>query len=317
MARITQIAKELGISAATVSRALSRPEMVARSTRERILRKAREMGIEVANTKGAMDSQNLLGVIVADLTNSFSSGILKAITALAAEDGMQILLGVTNESAVTERKIISDFNQYPLRGLIAMPVGTSTVPLIETRNVVAVDRPFVGKETRCALINNQKAVRIAYEHLVSHGHDHIVYVSGKSSLYTFRERLSAALSCPKIECIELDALEYNDLYTKAFELTNILLSRSQSSNRPSAILTANNAITSGVAYALSLRNISMPQDMALVSIGDPEWCRFFPTPITTVKLPEDELGSCAYEMLKQNEQKIRYIEPMLLPRASS
>lgn len=315
MARITQIAKELGISAATVSRALSRPEMVAKATRERILQKAKELGIDVAINRGLGEGQNLLGVIVADLNNTFSAGILKAVTTLAEEDGLQVLLGLTNESPLLERKIISDFNQYSLRGLIAMPTGNNNIPLIECRNVVAVDRPFYGRETKCSLINNQKVVQIAVEHLQSKGHKNIVYVSGKTSLYTFRERFNAADSYDNVECIELDALEYNDLYTKAFEITNILLTRH--SNRPTAILTANNAITSGVAYALSLRNVVMPRDMALVSIGDPEWCRFFPCPITTVKLPEDELGTVAYEMLKQSEQKVRYIEPMLLPRSSS
>lgn len=315
MARITCIANEVGVSPATVSRALARPEMVAKATRERILAKAKEMGFDVSNNRGLGDGQNLLGVIVADLTNTFSAGILKAITSLAENDGMQILLGVTNENSMVERKIITDFNRYSLSGLIAMPTGSSHCPVIECRNVVAVDRPFVNRETKCALINNKKVVKIAYEHLNLKGHKNIVYISGKSSLYTFKERLVAASSYDNVECIELDALEYNDLYTKAFELTNILLTRH--SNRPSAILTANNAITSGVAYALSLRNVVMPRDMALVSIGDPEWCRFFPCPITTVKLPEEDLGGTAYEMLKQSDHHVRFIEPMLLPRASS
>lgn len=315
MARITQIAKELGISVATVSRALSRPDMVAKATRDRILQKAREMGWDVAANRGLGDNLNILGVIVADLNNTFSAGILKAITALATEDNMHIMLGVTNENVLTERRIISDFNQFNMRGIIAMPVGNGQLPVIECRNVVAVDRPFADRPTKCALIDNRKAVQIAYEHLVSKGHKHIVYLSGKSTLFTFKERLLAAQSYENMECMELDALEYNDLYTKAFELTNILITRH--SNRPTAILTANNAITSGVAYALSLRNVVMPRDMALVSIGDPEWCRFFPCPISTVKLPEDELGSAAYSMLMQNDIQTVLIEPMLLPRASS
>ncbi len=319
MARITQIAQELGISASTVSRALSRPEMVSRATRDRVLQKARELGLEVQCSHNDMqEGRNIIGVIVADLTNNFSAGILKAITNLAEQDGVQVMLGVTNENAATERKIISEFNNYNLRGLIAMPVGGKSIPLIECKNVVAVDRPFIGRETRLVVIDNRNAVQIAYEHLRSKGHKRIVYISGRSSLFTFRERLETAKSCEDVECIELDALEYNDLYTKAFELTNILLARSTAS-RPTAILTANNAITSGVAYSLTLRNVPMPDQMALVSIGDPEWCRFFPTPITTVKLPEDEMGANAYDMLKHSEQqdRVRTIPPMLLPRSSS
>lgn len=314
MARITQLAKELGISAATVSRALSRPEMVAKKTRDRILSKARELGIDVLDAQAA-PGQELLGVIVADLNNSFSAGILNAITALAEEDGVRVVLGVSHENVQTERKIIADFNNYKLKGLIAMPASNSSTIESDCQNIVAVDRPFVGRQVKCALIDNHHAVQLAYDHLKAKGHSHIVYISGKSTLFTFKERLQAAQSFKDMECIELDALEYNDLYTKAFELTNILLGRH--TGRPTAILTANNAITSGVVYALSLRNIVMPKDIALVSIGDTEWCRFFPCPITTVKLPENELGFNAYELLKQNEKTTRLITPMLLPRASS
>ncbi len=315
MARISGIAKELGISPATVSRALARPEMVARGTRERIIAKAKEMGIELPECLTLIGSQQLIGVMVADLTNSFSAGVLKAITTLAENDGTQVLLGVTNENPITERRILADFNCHDLTGLIAMPTGNPGLPPIECRNIVAVDRPFLNRDTKCALINNQKVVNIAYDHLYVKGHQNIVYISGKSTLFTFRERIEAAYSCDYVEPIELDALEYTDLYTKAFELTNILLARH--SNRPTAILTANNAITAGVVYALSLRNVQMPRDISLVSIGDPEWCRFYPCPITTVKLPEEELGVTAYEMLKYDEQKICLIEPMLLPRSSS
>lgn len=315
MARITQLAKQLGLSAATVSRALSRPEMVAQKTRERIIAKAQELGIDIVDIASGTHGQELLGVIIADLNNSFSSGILNAITALAEEDGLRIVLGVSHENVQIERKILSDFNIYRLKGIIAMPASNSSTLETDCNNVVAVDRPFAGRQVKSALIDNFMAVKLAYDHLIAKGHTHIAYISGKSSLYTFRERLVAAQSFSEIECLELDALEYNDLYTKAFEITNILLSRQSAC--PTAILTANNAITSGVVYALALRNIQMPKDMALVSIGDPEWCRFFPCPITAVKLPENELGMCAYELLKQNEKVTRLISPMLLPRSST
>lgn len=319
MAKIVQIAQELGVSAATVSRALSRPEMVARATRERVLQKARELGVDIPCTYNDMaEGRNMIGVIIADLTNNFSAGILKTISILAEQDGLQVMLGVTNESPTIERKIISEFNQYNLRGLIAMPVGGNIIPLIECRNVVAVDRLFTGRETKSVLLNNSKAVELAYDHLRAKGHKHIAYLSGRDSLFTFHERLQKARSYSEMECIELDALEYNDLYTKAFELTNILLSRPED-QRPSAILASNNAITSGVAYSLTLRNVAMPSQMALVSIGDPDWCRFFPTPITTIKLPEEEMGMAAYELLKRSDEPNlqRVIEPLLLPRSSS
>ena len=314
MATNTQIARELGISVSTVSRALTRPEMVAADTRDRVLAKARALGLK-PEAKGKSDSNEdrCLGVIVADLNNPFSAGVLNAISERAHEDGIRILLGVSNESAVLERQLLNDFNQCDLLGLIAMPVGAPLTINLNCRNVVTVDRPWEDKDYKCALLNNAQAVAIACEHLKARGYERIDFLSGKSSLYTFRVRLEAAKSYG-LECFELDALEYSELYNQAIMRADILLKRS---DRPSAIITANNAITSGVVYALTQRNVQMPQDMALVSIGDPDWCRFFPAPITAVKLPDMELGYCAYDMLKKNGPRIQLIEPSLEIRSSS
>ena len=314
MATNTQIARELGISVSTVSRALTRPEMVAADTRDRVLAKARALGLK-PEAKGKSDSNEdrCLGVIVADLNNPFSAGVLNAISERAHEDGIRILLGVSNESAVLERQLLNDFNQCDLLGLIAMPVGAPLTINLNCRNVVTVDRPWEDKDYKCALLNNAQAVAIACEHLKARGYERIAFLSGKSSLYTFRVRLEAAKSYG-LECFELDALEYSELYNQAIMRADILLKRS---DRPSAIITANNAITSGVVYALTQRNVQVPQDMALVSIGDPDWCRFFPAPITAVKLPDMELGYCAYDMLKKNGPRIQLIEPSLEIRSSS
>ena len=314
MATNTQIARELGISVSTVSRALTRPEMVAADTRDRVLAKARALGLK-PEAKGKSDSNEdrCLGVIVADLNNPFSAGVLNAISERAHEDGIRILLGVSNESAVLERQLLNDFNQCDLLGLIAMPVGAPLTINLNCRNVVTVDRPWEDKDYKCALLNNAQAVAIACEHLKARGYERIAFLSGKSSLYTFRVRLEAAKSYG-LECFELDALEYSELYNQAIMRADILLKRS---DRPSAIITANNAITSGVVYALTQRNVQMPQDMALVSIGDPDWCRSFPAPITAVKLPDMDLGYCAYDMLKKNGPRIQLIEPSLEIRSSS
>ena len=314
MATNTQIARELGISVSTVSRALTRPEMVAADTRDRVLAKARALGLK-PEAKGKSDSNEdrCLGVIVADLNNPFSAGVLNAISERAHEDGIRILLGVSNESAVLERQLLNDFNQCDLLGLIAMPVGAPLTINLNCRNVVTVDRPWEDKDYKCALLNNAQAVAIACEHLKARGYERIAFLSGNSSPYTFRVRLEAAKSYG-LESFELDALEYSELYNQAIMRADILLKRS---DRPSAIITANNAISSGVVYALTQRNVQMPQDMALVSIGDPDWCRFFPAPITAVKLPDMELGYCAYDMLKKNGPRIQLIEPSLEIRSSS
>ena len=93
--------------------------------------------------------------------------------------------------------------------------------------------------------------------------------------------------------------------------------------RPTAIVGANNAITAGILYALNLKDFKIPNDVSVVSYGDSDWCRFYPTPITSMCQPVDEMGREAASILlekikgKKGDPEKICLKSMLLRRASS
>ena len=122
------------------------------------------------------------------------------------------------------------------------------------------------------------------------------------------------------EIVELKAGSYEELFMGAFEQTNILMMRS-AALKPTAIFGANNAITAGILYALSLKGCKVPDDVSVVSYGDSSWCRFYPTPITSIAQPVEEMGEMAAKMLldqicAHTAPKQVCLKSMLMARAS-
>ena len=82
-------------------------------------------------------------------------------------------------------------------------------------------------------------------------------------------------------------------------------------------------ITSGILYALNLQKISLGSGMSVISYGDNHWCRFFPTPISVIVQPIEEIGRNACQILldkiegKTSKVVRQALKPMFLPRTST
>lgn len=326
MANITSIAEKLGISASTVSRALKRPHLVSEETRNRIMKEAMAQGY--VNSINQTDLP-LIGIVAADLTNSFSNTITSSILDTIAVSEYQTLIACTNESTINENQILKKWSTLPLEGVIAMPASSNSQALIEFAKhtpTVILDRDIEGIKADKVLVNNRLGVELGIKHLIELGHKHILFLCGNKQVYTFKERYEAANNdlYPeiKIDRIELNKLKYEELYMGAFEYVNTLC-RSNHKNMPTAIFASNNATTAGSLYALSLNNIHLGKDISIICFGDSRWTQFYPTSITVISQPVDQIGVTAVNHLMQRiaDRSLDYattiLDPMLIPRAST
>ena len=291
---ITQIAKFLNIAPSTVSRALKKPELVSLETRTKVLSVAENFGYlrQLRDNSIVTPSSKLIGVIVADLTNSFSNQIVKAVHDFLEDTDYQ--------------------------AIVAAKSSLKDIP------IVFVDRSTPGlAEYDCVVEDNQDGIMQAMTHLNELGHKRIAFITGNRKVYTFKERALGIRNCPfEAEIIEMKAESYEELFIGAFEATNNITMYHKNC-RPTALIGANNAITSGILYALNLKGMKIPDDFSVLSYGDSNWCRFYPTPITSISQPTEEMGRTAAKVLisrikgqKEKAQKI-LLKSMLLRRAST
>ena len=111
MANITDIAKELGIAPSTVSRALKKPDLVSLDTRHKVLQMAEKLGYlqKLRDDATAATATNLIGVIVADLTNSFSNQIVKAVHDSLENSGYSAIVGCNYEQSSIENRLLKQW----------------------------------------------------------------------------------------------------------------------------------------------------------------------------------------------------------------
>ncbi len=326
---ITQIAKFLNIAPSTVSRALKKPELVSLETRTKVLSVAENFGYlrQLRDNSIVTPSSKLIGVIVADLTNSFSNQIVKAVHDFLEDTDYQAIVACNYEKSSSEAKILKQWAALNLCGVIVMPTAKFTQiakSSLKDIPIVFVDRSTPGlAEYDCVVEDNQDGIMQAMTHLNELGHKRIAFITGNRKVYTFKERALGIRNCPfEAEIIEMKAESYEELFIGAFEATNNITMYHKNC-RPTALIGANNAITSGILYALNLKGMKIPDDFSVLSYGDSNWCRFYPTPITSISQPTEEMGRTAAKVLisrikgqKEKAQKI-LLKSMLLRRAST
>jgi DNA-binding LacI/PurR family transcriptional regulator len=334
---IKDVARAAGVSPMTASRALHRPEQVAPATRARVLKVCQRLNYRPnasARTLRTHVSKHI-GVILPDLRNSFWIDVVSGIEQVIAAAGFDLLIGNSNEEL---DRLSSSANVMAGRlvdgMLIAPTVGSAAFIQAlqpEVRNLVLLDRRPPGlKGFHGVVIDNEAGAHAATRHLIEGGHERIGLLAGNINLDTGRQRLNGyrralrAAGLP-VQPEHIRTAETNAAlvgrqvgYTGAMELLDMPYG-------PTAILCTSSTIAVGALSALQERRVHLPEAMALVTFGDPEWASLVNPPLTVVTQPTFELGRQGALILLDQIKRERsspvpmqvILEPQLLVRASS
>ncbi|XXD09996.1 LacI family DNA-binding transcriptional regulator [Klebsiella sp. R445] len=304
MANIIDIAKKTGLSPSTVSRALSKPEKVAESTRQRIMTAIKDLGYEtnIFARNLRQGGSRTIGLVVSDILNPFHAVIVKSIQDVVYREGFTLMVGSSDEDAAKEENIIAQLRSHQLQGLLIIPTvnALNNLSNFDTIPVIEIDRYSGRPQSDIVRLDNEEGMRIATQHLAHLGHTHVAYIGGSIQAETFRERLEgfekACGSAITHQIVELPGI--TALYSQAFEAASQIFAQ-QAATRPTAIIAANNDIATGIMKAAFQQGLSMPDDISFLAFDDPEWAEFFPCPITTIRQPVYEMGQFAARQLFQ------------------
>lgn len=168
---IKDIAKELGISYSSVSRALNGKKGVSEETRKDIEQKARDLGYQPNDlARGLVNRMSkTIGVIIPDITNPFFSEIVKGIIEASKKENYDIFLCVSNWDATREEAYLKALRKKQVDGIIIKPARDQDVNIYkEIKLPLIVLENWDQLENACAIsLNNQKGGYIAAKHLIS------------------------------------------------------------------------------------------------------------------------------------------------------
>jgi len=314
---IKKLAKELGISTASVSRALNRPDRVSTKMREKVQLAAKKAGYR-PNKMGAnlrtAKTKNIIAIIP-DISDTFNSGVIRSLERTAADNGYSVLFGdtqgireleITYGDMVRSRQadgIICFSYRLPFSDTDLASDSFKLPPLVNSCEYAETQ---IGGRVPLVTIDNIAASQELTQHLIDLGHRDIAVITGDINTPSTQQRLQGyqqALAGASIDY--RDELIYRGSYTLEagrLKTKDILLSK----QRPTAIFCMCDEAALGCLYTLKEHNFNVPDDISVVGFDDIKFAQYFSPALTTIAQPVTQIGKQCVELLLKiiNGEKI-------------
>ena len=302
MATISDIAKAAGVSVATVSRVLSKPDVVKPATRQRVMEVVDKMGYQpnaLAQQLRMQATRNIL-VIIPSMENYMSHKVILGIEQAADANGYHTLIvDIHNLDSIGEY-YLNAIKQRQVDGIISLSTSmaenlarqqASSSPI-----VIAVHDP-ADSEIPCVTIDHAAAARAAMTHLVRLGHKRIAHITSSQKITPYLRRIDSYREVLLENQLPFapELIRYGESSLQSgYEMTESLLA---SGNRFTAIFAAGDTMALGAIKALKNHGIRVPQDCAVVGFDDIELAAFWDPALTTIRIPKELLGQRAFAKL--------------------
>lgn len=324
---IKDIAKELGISTSTVSRALRDSYEISADTKQLVLDCAEKLNYRpnpIALSLKEKRSRSI-GVVVCEIANSFFSQVINGIESIAYDRGYNVIISQSNESYEREMMDLHYLSSRSIDGLlISLSTETNDMSHLQALHqknlpIVMFDRVTNEINTHKVVANNFKGAYEATEYLLSQGYKRIAAIANSEFLSITTERLDGyRQALDKYGIKEIPALVKHCFYgglvaSEIQEAVGKLLSLKQ---RPDAIITMSDKLTTGCLKTLNANGVKVPEDMALVGFSNSDLVELLCPPLTVVCQPAMEMGQAATELLLQlieSKHPVTEFENRVLP----
>lgn len=307
---IKDIAKALGLSTSTVSRALRDSYEISPETKKLVLEYAQKINYHpnpIALSLKERRSRSI-GVIVCEIANSYFSQVINGAESIAYNRGYNVIVGQSRESADREMLNLQYLTSRSIDGLI-VSVSAETKDFSYFRElhekgmpIVFFDRIVDEIETHKVIVDNYKGAYDATSHLIKNGYRNIACVSNAAVLSIARDRLAgykAALADNGIE-VKDPMIRYCNhggmLLPEVETAIDELLSMKK---RPDAIFASADKLTTGCLRILKSKGMSVPGDMALVGFSNTDLTELLNPPLTVIRQPAFEMGEVSMNLLLQ------------------
>jgi len=300
---VEAIARRLGISAMTVSRALNNRPNVNEKTRERVLAVANKFGyIPNYIARGlAIRKTETIGVVVPEITHSFFPEVIRGIEDAVYAAGYHLILAHSAEDADRERDAINTLQSKRVDGLLISTAQTVTDHVIyeETMQrgvpIVFFDRIVRNIGASCVSIDDDSCCAMITEHLAGHGYRRIAHLSGSTAVSIGKERLNGFRKALKSNGLEFrsELLVQSGFQENGGYAAMKTLLQLSPKNRPEAVVAVNDPAAFGAMKAILEHGLRIPEDIAIVGMSDDVRAELVATPLTTIRQPAYEIGKTA------------------------
>ena len=324
---IKDIAKALGLSTSTVSRALRDSYEISPETKKVVLEYAKEINYRpnpIALSLKEKRSRSI-GIVVSEIANSFFSQAINGIESVAHINGYNVIITQTHESYEKEISSLQFLSSRSVDGCL-LSVSTETkdfshITDLHNRgmHIVGFDRVVEEMSTHKVIVDNFKGAYDATTHLIKNGYKKIGHLSNSEYLSITKERLAGYKKALEDNNIAYDenlvkqCMHGGMIYEEVEDAMNKFLKMKQ---KPDAIFASADKLTTNCMRYCKTKKIKIPDEIAVVGFSNLDLTELLSPSLSVVRQPAFEMGRIAAELLiKMIEAKraITDFETRVLP----
>jgi DNA-binding LacI/PurR family transcriptional regulator len=333
---IKDIAKALGLSTSTVSRALRDSYEISPETKKIVLEYAKEINYRpnpIALSLKEKRSRSI-GIVVSEIANSFFSQAINGIESVAHNRGYNVIITQTHESYDKEVDNLQFLASRSMDGCL-LSVSTETkdfshITHLHDRgmHIVCFDRVVEELQTHKVIVDNFKGAYVATSHLIKNGYKCIAHLSNSEYLSITKERQAGYKKALEDYGIVFDenlvkhCLHGGMIYEEVEDAMDKLLKLKQ---KPDAVFASADKLTTNCMRYCKTKKVAIPKTLAVIGFSNLDLTELLSPSLSVVRQPAFEMGRIAAELLiKMIEAKrtttdfeIKMLQPDIFVRDSS
>jgi len=330
--KMKDIARDLGVSVVTISKALRDHPDISKTTRERILLKAKELGYRPNLTARSLVTgrSSLIGLIVPDLIHPFFTNIARGLSLAMRRQGYFLVLSSSEEDPDLEREEIEQMLAHRLDALIVATCQSGPESLRKTQQgdtpLVFLDRSFKDLPSYFVGSDDFAVGKLATEHLLAVGCRRVAHIRGpensvgqrrlKGCLHTLKKR---GMEIPAEYLIQAPHADVDGHRNGVAALRRLLLL----DRPPDGIFCYNDVVATGVIAEALRKGIAVPADLAVIGCGNMHYDTEIRVPLSSIDQRSAEIGQRAARLTldilaaKAAKTTLDFREIILQPRLAA
>ena len=329
--KMEDIARETGVSQATVSLALAGSPLVSEKTKKKVREAAERMGYSPNAAARSLVSRTskTFGLIVPEISNPYFGELAREIAANVRKHGCNLLIATSNDSHEMERDIIDQFVSDRVRGVFMAPTSNNNIDMdflykLEKNDIrlLFVTSYYHAIKAPCVMVNLEKGSYDLVSYLLDMGHRDIYMLGADKLMMPTSSRLEGYRRAFGSRGLAVDEKKFinciSTTFERAYSIAQQMLCEAANID---AIVCINDIMALGVLRALLDSNIQVPQQISVAGYDDVIFSSVSAIPITTVRQDIKALGSLAVDTLIGDNgcwhDRRYFIEPELIVRRST
>lgn len=305
---IKDIAKALGLSTSTVSRALRDSYEISPETKEKVIHYAKMNNYRPNPIALSLKEKrsSSIGVIVGEIANSFFSQAINGIESIAYEKGYNVIIAQNKESFEKEDSALQYLSSRSVDGII-LSVAAETPNFDHIKKLYERNMPMVCFDCvvdfdgiHKVIVDNTQAAFEGTEHLIKNDYKNIACIASAETLFITKERVAGYVKALEKNNIEVKSqniqyIPHGGVITEEiFEATEKLM---QQKEKPDAILACSDRITTNVMRYCMQHHIDIPNQLGLLGFSNLDLTDLLTPSLSVLRQPAYEMGRSAADLL--------------------